>query len=63
MRIKSPELHLDEPYQINLSRFVKNQNWKREPGHGNEINQQAVYNVLDAVLVNTMERLKKMRCA
>ena len=57
--VESLVLTGEEPFQIEVQEWVSKRNRYNDSGDGGE--QYAVFNVLDNVLVCTMERLKKLR--
>lgn len=50
---------MEEPYHINVQDWFFKQG--RHDNYNDDNDPRAVFNVLDAVLVDTMERLKKLR--
>lgn len=56
---QSPALTIEEPYKISVREWVSKDNKHDDYKDNNE--PPAVFNVLDMVLVHTMERMKKLR--
>lgn len=53
------ELTIDEPYRVSIRGWIIKGGKQNRSKHNYD--PPAVFNVLDTVLVNTMERLKKLR--
>lgn len=59
--VVSPVIDAEEPYRINAGSWFFDRELHHSSGEDGG-DPPAVFNVLDLVLIETMERLKKLRC-